>query len=72
MNPLEQENQRLCEEVAMLEGQLRSKACTSDLGKVTRFEVIGKNGRQMVEHGIALEASLQDDDRTLKIFLKER
>ena len=72
MNPLEQENQRLCEEVAMLESQLRSKACTSDLGKVNRFEVVGENGRQLVEHGVSVTASLQDDDRTLKIFLKER
>jgi len=43
----------------------------SNFDQVTRFEVIGKNGRQLVEHGVSVTASLQDDDRTLKIFLTD-
>jgi len=37
------------------------------LEKVTRLEVIGIT-RELVKHNIALEVSIQDDGRTLKIF----
>ena len=37
---------------------------------ITRFEVIDKNGRVYVNKDFKkLEMSLQDDDRTLKVFL---
>lgn len=42
---------------------------------VTRFEVIDhsskKRGRIVVEYGVAVEASIQDEGRTLKIFLTD-
>jgi hypothetical protein len=40
---------------------------------ITRLEVIGANGRSYVNYRVAhVEFSLQDNDRTLKIFVKER
>jgi hypothetical protein len=72
MNALQEENDRLKVDVAMLEGQVRQLSeKQSNFDQVTRFEVIGKNGRQLVEHGVSVTASLQDDDRTLKIFLTD-
>ncbi len=41
--------------------------------KVTRFEVVDERiGRLLVEYSVEVELSLQDDDRTLKVFLKRR
>lgn len=40
-----------------------------DLTSITRFEVIGKAGRLIVHHDVNVQASVQDDGRTLKIFL---
>lgn len=38
--------------------------------KVTRFEVIDEAGRILVKYGIRIDfVSLQDDERTLKIFI---
>lgn len=43
------------------------------MAKVTRFEVIDhtkkQGGRIVVEYGVKVELSLQDDNRTLKVFL---
>jgi len=40
------------------------------LKKVTRFEVIDRTeGRVFVTYGVDVEVSLQDDDRTLKVFI---
>lgn len=43
--------------------------------KVTRFEVIDHTkageGRILVKRGIKVELVLQDDDRTLKVFLTD-
>ena len=42
-----------------------------DVSKVTRLEVIDENGRSYTKYHIAgIKFSLQDDDRTLKIFLE--
>jgi hypothetical protein len=42
-----------------------------DTSKVTRLEVIDENGRSYVKYGITdVEFSLQDDGRTLKLFVK--
>ena len=45
------------------------------LKEVTRFEVIDhsskKRGRYVVEYGVRVEASIQDEGRTLKIFLTD-
>jgi formylmethanofuran dehydrogenase subunit E len=46
--------------------------------KVTRFEVIDHRnspdvkGRIVVENDVNVELSMQDDDRTLKVFLTDR
>lgn len=46
------------------------------MSKVTRFEVIDhtnkKGGRIIVERGVKVELSLQDDNRTLKVFLTDQ
>jgi hypothetical protein len=39
--------------------------------KVTRIEVIDKQGRQYVKWNCSIELSYQDDDRTLKIFVNK-
>jgi len=40
---------------------------------ITRFEVIDeKAGRIIVRYNVKIEASLQDDGKTLKIFVSER
>jgi hypothetical protein len=42
-----------------------------DMSKVTRVEVISSKGRVYTNHDVRdVELSFQDDDRTLKIFLK--
>jgi hypothetical protein len=42
-----------------------------DVSKVTRLEVIDENGRSYTKYQISdIEFSLQDDARTLKIFLE--
>jgi hypothetical protein len=40
------------------------------LKQVTRFEVIDDSGRALVRRGISTELSIQDEGRTLKVFLK--
>lgn len=42
-----------------------------DFGKVTRFEVIDATGRILVRYGVAVEMHVQDEGRTLKVFLKD-
>lgn len=42
-----------------------------ELNKVTRFEVIDESGRLLVRYDIQLEAQVQDEGRTLKVFLKD-
>lgn len=39
---------------------------------VTRLEVIDENGRAYVRHGLQIELSLQDNARTLKVFVKAK
>jgi uncharacterized protein YpuA (DUF1002 family) len=42
-----------------------------DVNKVTRLEVIDENGRSYTKYQISdIKFSLQDDDRTLKVFLE--
>jgi len=43
-----------------------------NLDTVTRFEVIGNQGRLLTKYGIKLKLSVQDDERTLKVFLTDR
>lgn len=40
-----------------------------DTGKVTRFEVIDQTGRALTRYGVSVKVALQDDGRTLKVFL---
>jgi hypothetical protein len=44
----------------------------NNVDKVTRFEVIDDSGRVLVRYGIRIELHLQDDDRTLKVFLTSK
>jgi GH35 family endo-1,4-beta-xylanase len=37
--------------------------------KTTRFEVINDTGRRLVQNGVSIEISMQDDGRTMKVFL---
>lgn len=39
---------------------------------VTRFEVIDESGRALVRYGVKVKLSLQDEIRTLKIFLTSK
>jgi hypothetical protein len=40
--------------------------------KVTRVEVISQDGREITLHNLkSVELSYQDEDRTLKIFIKK-
>ena len=42
-----------------------------DTSKVSRVEVIDENGRSYTKYGVYdIEFQLQDDNRTLKLFLK--
>lgn len=44
-----------------------------DVNKVTRLEVIDKNGRSYVNMNIdSLQLSFQDSSRTLKIFINDK
>ena len=43
-----------------------------DTNKVTRFELITEDGRSVVEYNCKVELSLQDNDATLKVFVKRR
>lgn len=40
-----------------------------DTSKVTRFEVIDETGRAMVRYNVEVVVHLQDDGRTLKVFV---
>jgi len=44
--------------------------------KVTRFEVIDHTsemlGRILVRYGVSVEVSIQDDGRTMKVFLTDK
>lgn len=49
------------------------KAKSLDFSTVTRIEVIDKNGRSYTNWDVkAVETQLQDDGRTLKIFISEQ
>jgi len=39
---------------------------------VTRCEVIDESGRAYVTRNVAVDLSMQDDNRTLKVFVKGR
>ena len=46
---------------------------TISMTKVTRFEVIeGGIGRTVVRHNVSVQLSLQDEGRTLKVFLEKK
>ena len=40
--------------------------------KITRFEVIDKTGRAYVKWNCKIEQSIQDDRRTLKVFVQDK
>lgn len=40
--------------------------------RITRVEVIGRRGRELVKHDVTdVQISIQDDGQTIKLFLKE-
>jgi uncharacterized protein YabE (DUF348 family) len=41
-----------------------------DASKVNRFEVIDENGRAMDRLGVSVQVVVQDDGRTLKVFIR--
>lgn len=43
-----------------------------DEGEITRLEVIEKTGRKYVHWNCKLRQSIQDNGRTLKIFVEEK
>ena len=53
-----------------LGGYTQCQKDMADTQKVTRFEVIDKNGRAYTQRDCKVELSYQDDDRTLKVFIK--
>lgn len=58
------------EAIAQAKEQILQAAMESFDG-VTRFEVISENGRELVKYDVNIELSLQDDGRTLKVFLRD-
>jgi hypothetical protein len=54
----------------------KAEQTIDDNKKVTRFEVIDQNktgkGRHLVKNGVIVQLSYQDDNATLKVFLKDR
>jgi hypothetical protein len=56
-------------QISALRQYLRQQQC--DTSAVTRFEVIDETGRVLVKYGVTVELSLQDDERTLKVFLNK-
>ena len=42
-----------------------------DIKKITRFEVIDKTGRAYVKWDCKIKKSIQDNGKTLKIFVEE-
>jgi hypothetical protein len=64
----------LISDAAAYEGYIKGYTqCQEDMAKdqtVTRFEVIDENGRAYTDHYCKVELSYQDDNRTLKVFIK--
>lgn len=48
------------------------KESREDTSTVTRFEVIDETGRAYVRYDVAVSVSFQDDDQTLKVFVKPK
>lgn len=45
---------------------------TIPYSRITRVEVIGRHGRELVKHDVTdVQISIQDDGQTIKLFLKE-
>ena len=42
------------------------------LKDINRFEVIDNTGRKIVKYNKDIELSFQDDDKTLKVFIKDK
>ena len=41
--------------------------------RIARVEVIGTHGRELVKHDVTdVQISIQDDGKTLKVFLKDK
>ena len=42
-----------------------------DTSKITRIEVIDENGRSYVKRDCIVEVSIQDEGRTMKVFVEQ-
>ena len=62
--------------LAELKKQEEKKMNETDLipySRITRVEVIGTHGRELVKHDVTdVQISIQDDGQTLKLFLKDK
>jgi len=48
-----------------------AKIIKNNNSKITRFEVIDEKGRVYTNNNCKIELSYQDDNRTLKVFIKD-
>lgn len=56
----------------MNKDQQEAEKLNESLKEVTRFEIIDDSGRALVRRDIKVELSLQDEARTLKVFLTSK
>lgn len=52
--------------------ELKSRFQKDVFDKVTRIEVITDEGRKYVQWDCSLQLSIQDDGKTLKVFVEEK
>lgn len=43
-----------------------------DLTKISRLDVVDENGIRLTEWNVTIEYSVQDNGRTLKLFIKKK
>lgn len=65
-------NKERLEKLREAGGKDESTQIDRDLSSVTRFEVIDQTGRAYTKTGIGVCVSMQDSDRTMKIFVDKR
>jgi hypothetical protein len=47
------------------------KDCLIHLPTITRVELIDETGRLIIKHNVECRISIQDNERTLKVFIKQ-
>jgi len=56
--------------IKIKQNMILDKCMKPDDSKITRFEVIDEKGRAYTNNNCKIELSYQDDNRTLKVFIK--